>query len=176
MSNTDDEIWRPIVGFEGYYEVSNMGNIRRLGKTKNRRINYAQIYPTMLLSVNGKHKTYRVHRLVAEAFLPKDIFRTHVNHINGDKTDNRVANLEWVTQAENNLHSYRVLHKQSYFKGKTPFNKKIDPKDIPIMDCLNIGGLSTELIGQMYGIDGSTIRKHLRKYRAANKQCLPNCS
>lgn len=94
------EVWKPVVGFEQFYEVSNMGNIRRKKSGRLRRINYAQIYPTVLLSVNGKHKTLRVHRLVATAFLEPVQGKTHVNHKNGNHRDNRVENLEFVTQAE----------------------------------------------------------------------------
>lgn len=162
------EIWKDIVGFEIHYEVSNLGNIRRKKSKRLRRIDYATIYPTILLSVEGKHKTFRVHRIVANAFLPKEDGKTHVNHINGDKQDNRFENLEWVTQAENNLHSYRILGRESAMKGKVPPNKKIVNADIPEMDRLNKSGVSTVEIGKMYGINDSTIRKHLRKYRKGN--------
>jgi hypothetical protein len=159
------EIWKSVVGFEDYYEVSDLGNIRRKKSKRLRRVDYATIYPSVLLSVKGKHKTLRIHRIVAKAFLPKKEGRDHINHINGNKQDNRVDNLEWVTQAENNLHSYRVLGKKSPMQGKIPPNKKIIESDIPEMDRLNKSGISTEIIGQMYSINGSTIRKHLREFR-----------
>jgi hypothetical protein len=159
------ETWKNVVGFENHYEVSNLGNIRRKKSKRLRRVDYATIYPTVLLSVKGKHKTLRVHRIVAKAFLPEKEGRNHINHINGDKQDNRVDNLEWVTQAENNLHSYRVLGKKSPMQGKIPPNKKVIESDIPEMDRLNKSGISTEIIGQIYSINGSTIRKHLREYR-----------
>ncbi|KAA6340120.1 hypothetical protein EZS27_011996 [termite gut metagenome] len=162
----ENEIWRPIQGFEAHYEVSNYGNVRRKKSKRLRNINYAQVYPTVLLSVNGVHKTLRVHRLVALAFLPmRDESKTHVNHIDGNKRNNHVNNLEWVTQAENNLHSYRVLKRKSPMQGKVPPNRKMQELDIPEIDRINKSGISTEEIGKMYGIDGSTIRKHLRKYR-----------
>ena len=159
------EIWKDVVGFENYYEVSNLGSIRRKKSKRVRRIDFATIYPTILLSVKGKQKTYRVHRLVAEAFLPKNNEKNHVNHKNGNKIDNRVVNLEWVTQAENNIHSYRILKRTAPMKGKTAPNRKIKNTDILEIDRLNKSGISTEVIGEMYGINGSTIRKHLRKYR-----------
>lgn len=160
-----NEIWRDVVGFEDFYEVSNLGNVRRKKSKRLREINYAQIYPTITLSINGLHKTYRLHRIVAKAFLPKIEGKEHVNHKNGNKRDNRADNLEWVTQAENNLHSYRELKRRSVFEGKTPFNKKVVESDIDTYHKLNISGMTTDMIGTKYGIDGSTIRKHLRKYR-----------
>lgn len=160
-----NEIWRDVVGFEDFYEVSNLGNVRRKKSKRLREINYAQIYPTITLSINGLHKTYRLHRIVAKAFLPKIEGKEHVNHKNGNKRDNRADNLEWVTQAENNLHSYRELKRKSVFEGKTPFNKKVVESDIATYHKLNISGMTTDLIGAKYGICGSTIRKHLRKYR-----------
>ncbi|MDR2057344.1 MAG: HNH endonuclease [Dysgonamonadaceae bacterium] len=148
-----NEIWKPIKGFEIYYEVSNYGNVRRKKSKRVRKVDYATIYPTVLLSVNGLHKTLRVHRLVAMAFLPMtDENKTHVNHIDGNKRNNHVRNLEWVTQAENNLHSYRVLKRKGSLTGKIPSNRKVNNQDIPRMDRLNKSGISTDKIGKMYGI------------------------
>ena len=160
-----EEIWLPVKGFEGYYEVSNMGNIRRTKSKRLRAISHTEHYSHVLLSVNGHHRTLRVHRLVAEAFLPKIDEKTHVNHKNGDRHDNRVENLEWVTQAENNLHAYRVLHKKATLLGCIPANRVVKDSDIPEMDRLNREGMTTDNIGTIYGISGSTVRKHLRQFR-----------
>lgn len=161
-----DEIWKPIVGFEDFYEVSNFGNIRRKKSGRLRRIDYAPIYPTILLSVNGVHKTYRVHRLVAKAFLPPIEGKTHVNHKDGDHSNNCVDNLEWVTQKENNIHSYRVLHRTPPSVGHVAHNRKIKEEDIRTFYELNQQGMTTDQIGIIYGVCGSTIRKHIRKYKA----------
>lgn len=164
IDNLQEE-WLPIKGYEQYYEVSNMGNVRRTKSKRLRSISHTNLYSHILLSKKGKHKTLRIHRLVAEAFLPKIEGKNHVNHINGNKNDNRVINLEWVTQAENNLHAFRSLHRTPPALGKTPPNKKVQDKDIPLFDKLNKERISTEIIGKMFGINGSSIRKHLRKYR-----------
>lgn len=161
-----EEIWKPVVGFESHYEVSNLGNVRRKKLGLLSKIDKAQIYPTVLFSVNGVHKTLRVHRLVAKAFLSPIEGKTHVNHKNGNHCDNRVENLEWVTQEENNLHSYRVLHRMPSMLGRIACNREVKDSDIPEMDRLNKSGMPTDAIGKMYGVCGSTIRKHLRKYRA----------
>ena len=164
-SMAEKEIWKPVVGFENYYEVSSLGNVRRKKSGRLRRIDFAQNYPTVLLSVNGKHHTFRVHRLVAKAFLEPVEGKSHVNHKNGNHADNRVCNLEWCTQAENNLHAYRVLHRKSPMLGKSSSNRKVNNEDVLTFYQMNTSGISTEEIGKLYGINGSTVRKHLRKYR-----------
>ena len=161
----DKEIWLPVKNFEGFYEVSNMGNVRRTKSKRLRAISHTEYYSHVLLSVNGKHTTLRVHRLVAEAFLPPIEGKNHVNHKNGDKHDNRVDNLEWCTQAENNLHAYRTLHRVAPMIGRIAANRVVKDVDVPELDRANKKGLSTDEIGEMYGVCGSTIRKHLRRYR-----------
>jgi hypothetical protein len=87
--------WRPSIG---QYEVSSDGQVRRVGGAVLR--NRGGLYPNVALSTNGKPKTYMIHRLVALAFLGLKHGQV-VDHINGDKNDNRVANLRCVTQREN---------------------------------------------------------------------------
>lgn len=109
----EKEIWKPVVGYEGFYEVSNLGNVRsyHFGKTKLLKpgIN-KKGYLCVILSINGVRKTTTVHRLVLQSFNPqKDAFRNHINHINENKKDNRIDNLEWVTAKENNNHGTRNI-------------------------------------------------------------------
>ncbi|MGV1049172.1 MAG: NUMOD4 domain-containing protein [Solirubrobacterales bacterium] len=122
----DLEQWRPANGFVGYYEVSNLGNIRSLDRnvpTTNRwgscwrfckgqsirpRVNRWG-YEQVSLTITGtKAVTISVHKLVALAFVgPKPSARSMVNHKDGVKTHNQVSNLEWVTQSENTVHAVR---------------------------------------------------------------------
>ena len=162
----ESENWRPVVGFENYYEVSDLGNVRRKKSGRLRKIDFAPIYPTILLSVNGVHTTIRVHRLVAEAFLPPIEGKNHVNHKDGNHKNNRLDNLEWCTQRENNLHAYRVLHRRPPLLGRTPPNRKVKGQDVVVFYELNKNGMTTDDIGAMYGVCGSTVRKHIRKYKS----------
>ena len=103
-----DEIWKPIKGYTGFYEVSNFGKVRRIyknGKTKilKPRINHRG-YERVCLSRNYKRKEFCVHRLVGNAFIANELNKPQINHINGIKTDNNMNNLEWVTPQENCIH------------------------------------------------------------------------
>ena len=107
----DKEIWKEIQGYENRYAVSNRGRVMNLmsGKVLKNRIN-GHGYENVLLCKNGKHKNYKVHRLVAQAFIPNKLNLPEVNHIDECKTNNNVNNLEWVTASQNQRHS---AHQQS---------------------------------------------------------------
>lgn len=122
MTAKTKEIWRPIRGFEGRYEVSDIGRVRSLDKTVEHRSGLSgtctQFYPSkiinqlkhngymqVVLAMNGKTSSARVHRLVANAFIPNPNQLPQVNHIDGDKTNNDANNLEWVTAKQNVDHS-----------------------------------------------------------------------
>lgn len=97
------EFWRDIEGYEGLYQVSNIGQVKSLKRNKilkpwKLKGGYLQV----ALSKNGEAKRFLIHRLVAEAFLPNEDELPEVDHINSDKTDNRVANLQWISKIENN--------------------------------------------------------------------------
>ena len=110
------ETWKPIEGAINY-EVSNFGRVRNI-KTKN-ILNGAisKGYVRYDLSINGKRCVKAGHRLVAEAFLPQIAGKDFVNHKDGDKTNNNLANLEWCTCQENSQHAYTQL-------GVEPVNQK----------------------------------------------------
>lgn len=106
------EEWRDIAGYEGTYQVSNLGSLRRLHKTTEPKLLKQHMwrgYKVAHLSKRCVQTAERVHRIVARAFIPNPENKEQVNHINGDKMDNRVSNLEWVDRSENMLHRYRKL-------------------------------------------------------------------
>lgn len=97
------EFWKDIEGYEGLYQVSNIGQVKSL--ISNKILKPAPTkdgYLTVILCKNGKKKHFRVHRLVAAAFLPNEDELPEVDHINGDRADNRVCNLQWISNIENN--------------------------------------------------------------------------
>lgn len=101
------EIWKDIEepGFENLYEVSNTGFIRTKKSLKVLKFNLSPFYYQVALS-NCKRKCIKVHRLVAKAFIPNLGNKPEVNHKDGNRYNNRIDNLEWVTSKENSMHSY----------------------------------------------------------------------
>lgn len=108
----NDEIWKPIEGYEGLYEVSNLGRIKSLSG-KHRREMILKLrdngygYLTIGLSKNNKNKRFKVHRIVAKTFLINNNNYEQVNHMDGDKHNNNVNNLEWCDRSYNMKHAYR---------------------------------------------------------------------
>ncbi len=123
-----EEQWKDVAGYDGYYQVSSCGRIKsveryvqdRFGikapyripekilKPKHKRGGYLQVN----LSMHGRAHPYSIHRMVAEAFIPNPDHLPTVNHKNEDKTDNRVENLEWCSQAYNNEYGTRTERSQ----------------------------------------------------------------
>ena len=132
-----EEIWRPIVGYEGLYEVSNTGRVRSLDRYvkcdyEKYRLHKGKVlspgkdkdgYLSVVLSCNGKHKKIAVHRLVAQAFIPNPDDLPIINHKDEDKTNNRVDNLEWCTVKYNmnygtrNIRIRETAIKNGYWTG-----------------------------------------------------------
>src|SRR5574343_144572 len=111
LLDLEGEVWKPLIGYDSYL-ISNLGRIKSFSPTKsvNRRDKILAIkldrkgYLTIGLSKNNISTNFKVHRLVAIAFIPNPFNKPEVNHKNLIKTDNSVSNLEWVTGDENFLH------------------------------------------------------------------------
>lgn len=135
------ELWKDVKGFEGYYQVSNLGNIKSLKtgllmKQQPDQKGYRRISPSM----NGKKYTLKVHRLVAQAFLevPRELLdNCHkwqhgvvpVNHIDGDKANNVASNLEWCSPSQNTVHAIKSGLK-TYTTGEDSPNAKMSNENV----------------------------------------------
>ena len=121
MNIIENEIWKDIKGYENYYQVSNYGRIKskariRKGKQKQfyltkekilrAHVNKKRGYVQILLTKKAEQRLYLCHRLVAEAFIPNPNNYSEINHIDGNKQNNYVKNLEWCTHSENIKHAY----------------------------------------------------------------------
>ena len=117
-----EEIWKPVTGYEGRFYVSNLGNVKREsalfyrkdGQLQGVKLRYPTQHTDRLgylrvdLQYQGKRKAYLVHRLVAQEFIPNPENKREVNHIDGNKKNNKAENLEWCTRLENMQHAHRI--------------------------------------------------------------------
>jgi len=125
------EKWKAVVGYEGWYSVSDQGRVKRelqnQGSVKDRimktPLNHSGGYPHLGLNKNGITKNFTVHRLVAQAFLGVKEKRFEVNHKNSIRTDNRLFNLEWVTHYENVQHTIKSGRKRFPIGEESPHAK-----------------------------------------------------
>jgi predicted house-cleaning noncanonical NTP pyrophosphatase (MazG superfamily) len=118
------EVWKDINGYEGLYEISDLGNVKshsfKNPKNLSQHLN-AKGYLNVKLYKENKKQGFQVHRLVAIAFIPNPENKPEVNHKKGIKKDNRATELEWNTSSENKIHSVEVLNNIS---KRRVFNKK----------------------------------------------------
>ena len=127
----EEEIWKSIKSYEGLYEISSLGRVKSLnyrgtGKKKIlKNIECSNGYLMVNLTKNGKQKQFKVHRLVAEAFIPNSEDKPCIDHINTIRTDNRVSNLRWVTQKEN---CNNELSKKKYSENHRKWNSEESKK------------------------------------------------
>lgn len=174
----ENEIWKDVVGYEGLYTVSNIGNIKSLDRfiiIKNEQKDYIRFekgvskklsihykgYLTSSLSKEGNIFNTFVHRIVARAFIDNPENKKEVNHINGIKTDNRVENLEWVTSKENSKHAWNNnLNKPK--NGQQNGNSKLKKEDILVIRNLFLEHSSVQ-IGKLYNVNNTTINRIVNK-------------
>lgn len=144
------EIWKDVAGFEGRYQVSNKGNVkslRFLGHDKEQLMKLSKHHSGYLIVQLGKHpaKICLVHQLVAKAFIPLVEGKEFVNHIDGNKHNNCVENLEWVTTQENithaiktglrNPHNVPKRYGKDHYSSKPVLQYDLNGKFIKKWDC-----------------------------------------
>lgn len=167
----ENEIWKDVIGYEGLYQVSNLGRVKSLphyidhnyggkaltkGKILTKRIR-AEYY-SVTLSKDGILKQFKLSRLLALAFIPNPENKPEVNHINGIKTDDNLKNLEWVTRSENQNHAYKNCL-QSGRKGESHHMVKItesqarkikyEHKDLTQNQIANIYGITFQNVSNI---------------------------
>lgn len=147
MSNqlTIKEIFKDIKGYENLYQVSNLGKVKSIERLVNHSKGGKQIlherilsprfsgneksrYYCVALCKNGKAKTFQIHRLVAETFIPNLNRLPEVNHKNGNKLDNRTVNLEWCTSKENKIHAFSSGLNKNFGEGH--YQQKLNIKKV----------------------------------------------
>jgi len=170
----NEEIWKHIPFSDGCYMCSNLGNIKsipRNGTIKSERIMKIKLthfgYNTVKLRIYGKAKNWFVHKLIAITFLENKENKPYVNHINGIKTDNRLINLEWVTQSENMIHSYYVLNNKEPLikatKRALEVNTIFDYLKTEEVIRMRKDGFSAIEIAKNFNSNRGTITKILKK-------------
>lgn len=178
------EVWKPILGYEGYYDVSNTGKVRSLDRKRN-NVRYSRNlkgkelkqsfgnsgYLQVNLSVFGKQKIFMVHRLVGIAFVENDDieFKIAINHKDGNKTNNNASNLEWVSYSENQKHAYENgLNKWNPSKGK-PMKSvvQIDPDTDEVVCVFDSIGDATRRVGAKSASGISHCCNHKKRYNTA---------
>lgn len=171
----DTEIWKEIVGFEGYYEISNLGRIRSLdrkvigrgnkyrpikSKIKNPtkdKDGYLRVY---LFKNNQKHLSRGVHQLVAVAFVDNPYLKKVVNHKDGDKNNNYFSNLEWVTAFENEKHAQENGLKA---RGGNGAWSKLKPEEIVNMREMEKEGWCFSELAKVFNVSVTHVSRIINK-------------
>ncbi len=175
MIDTEKEIWENILNYEGFYQISNLGNVRSLDRfiTINNKLSFKKgkimvvsennkEYKQISLSKNNKLKTFKIHRLIALAFIPNPNNYPYVNHIDGNKKNNNIINLEWCTAQMNIKHAYD-MGLMNAPKGKNSGASKLKDEDILNIFILNKEGLGHRKIAKIYNISRVAIKIVLQR-------------
>jgi len=125
------EIWKNITGYEGLYQVSNLGRVRSLRKNIIMSFSDSNVYSHINLSKHGKRRTFLAHRLVALAFIPNPDNKPCIDHIDGNPTNNHVSNLRWCTMMENQNFPLAIKNKIGINSKDSNYRYKIDRNDNP---------------------------------------------
>lgn len=152
------EEWRDVVGYEGLYEVSSLGNVRRVQQNlKPLPDSNGRFHVT--LSVNGKPKTVNVHKLVTAAFIGPRPEKYEINHIDGDPSNNAFDNLEYLTSSDNKKHAIRLgLMKPPALAGADHPRVKLTPDQVLEIRHLRALGASYGGIAKVAGVSKAHVK------------------
>lgn len=165
------EVWKDIIGYEGLYQVSNLGRIKSLAKNRNSLQNGDMLlkpsinkkgYLIVRLYKNTVSKDFPVHRLVANMFIDNPSNKREVNHINGVKHDNRMENLEWCTGSENVRHAFEIginTPRKGTLNGMAKLN---DAKVLEIKVKYSEGNTAMRKLALEYGVDYALIQRIIK--------------
>lgn len=178
-----NEEWRDVSGYEGMYQVSNLGRLKSLERyvrhsANNISLKKEHIFNVgisnksliAILSKEGTSKGYLIYRLVAKAFIPNPENKPEVNHIDGNRMNNKVTNLEWATRSENEKHAYDTGLYVSR-KGENHPMSKITRNDILKMYDLFNAGNSKKQIAEIFNISYSHV---CRIFKGSTWKHLPD--
>jgi hypothetical protein len=150
------EEFRPINGYEGLYEISREGVVKNLKTGKTVKTYTKKGYKKITLHKDKKCKSFFHHRVLLEAFVSKRPEGYQCNHIDGDKLNNNLSNLEWVTASENMRHAVRTGLTKRMFKWPA---RKLTMQDILDIRAKHKSGMKTKEILRYYKVSLSTIQR-----------------
>lgn len=166
-----DEVWKEVIGFDGWYLVSNIGNVRSVDRNiaDGRRIKGKMLkqfidkdgYHKVTLHVNGKLFKKFVHRIVAEAFIPNPRNYPIINHVDENPENNSVLNLEWCTVKHNVNYGNRAQKFSEKTHGELNYGHKLTEKEVKNIRSeykRGVKGHGTESLGKKYGVHRMTIK------------------
>ena len=158
------EIWKDIIEFEGFYQISNLGRVKNLSRNvescygTKRTIKEKILSPSkdregyyiVSLSKENKKKTKPIHRLVALSFLDNPMDKKTINHIDGIKTNNKLSNLEWNTHSENSYHSFKIGLRT--LKGQSHNRSKLKNEDVIRIRSNEFESLTHKQIANIFNV------------------------
>ena len=172
-NNNMEEIWKDIEGYNGYYQISNHGRVKSLQRLvtghksewqKEEKIMKLSAdkkgYSMIRLTLNSIKKTFTVHRLVALHFIERVPNKNQINHIDCDKTNNTVENLEWCDNSKNQTHAfqnglnkYTQKHREARIKRGLK-ERKLNSKQVEELKELRNSGFTYKQLSERFGISG----------------------
>lgn len=173
-----NEVWKPVQGYEGIYEVSNLGRVRSLDRVAENRWGTTRPIPGTIRTIAVKREGYcfvnlfrkskgkpmYVHRLVALAFLPNPDNLPQVNHKDGDKLNNALTNLEWCSKSDNCRHAIdHGLYEQA--RGESSGSAKVTESDVIEIRRLWAAGMLQKDIAARFGIGRKAVTKIVNRQR-----------